>query len=320
MKTLIQNLSLCLICLLCFGLATETKAQGYRKMSLQGFLRDANGKTVPDGSQEMIFKLYTQAEGGTAQWTETQEVNVYGGVYSTHLGKLEKMDELSWGTQTYYVGVTVQGIELVPRTELTFAPYALGSPRATLADTADVEKCSGAVGDVKYSILDPDQFVKENGDCWVPLDGRTLTTADALRGQFGVRTLPNAGGLFLRGQEFDNSPDNDPDRTSASAIAELQTDDMKAHLHFANFPLSGNTAENTTEHSHGLDLISSDNNGREGDTGEGGSAQIISSTYPGGIHSHSYSPLARATGNTSNTGAGDTRPKNLNLWTYVRIN
>ncbi len=320
MKTHFQNLSFCLICLFCFGLAIETKAQqGNRKMSLQGFLRDASGKTVPDGSQEMTFKLYTQAAGGTAEWTETQQVNVFGGVYSTHLGKLEKMDELSWGTKTYYVGVTVQGIELVPRTELTFAPYALGSPRATLADTSDFERCSGAVGDVKYSILDPDQFAKENGDCWVPLDGRTLTTADALRGKFGVRTLPNAGGLFLRGQEFDNLLDHDPSRTSASAIAELQTDDVKAHLHRANLPLSGRTSENTSEHTHGLNVTELARIGDiSGTSGENGYAYPVTSTDSGGEHTHGYN--GSASGNTSNTGGGDTRPKNLNLWTYVRVN
>lgn len=318
MKTLIQNLSLCLICLLCFGLATETKAQGYRKMSLQGFLRDASGKVVPDGSQEMTFKLYTQAEGGTAQWTETQEVNVFGGVYSVHLGKLEKMDELSWGTKTYYVGVTVQGIELVPRTELTFAPYALGSPRATLADTADVEKCSGAVGDVKYSILDPDQFVKENGDCWIPLDGRALATTDALRQKFGVRTLPNAGGLFLRGQEFDNSPDHDPSRTSASAIAELEEQTVKAHNHAINLTSgTGGAASgsgNIPYYGDGGWLTKPFTAISATDRVVDGYSSVL---FTAPTHTH------RVSGNTDNNSgvsAQETRPKNLNLWTYVRIN
>jgi hypothetical protein len=63
--------------------------------------------------------------------------------------------------------------------------------------------CSGAVGDIKYSLLPPDKFKDVNGDCWVPLDGRTLSSTDALYlYQQGVTTLPNAGGTFIRTQDF----------------------------------------------------------------------------------------------------------------------
>ena len=134
-----------------------------KKISVQGFLKDANGKAVADGSQSITFKLYTVPTGGTAAWTDDQNINVYGGVYSAQLGSVTNpVDGLNWGSATYFVGVTVQGTELTPRTELTFAPYSLGSPKATnadlakralLADTAKVVKCSGAVGDVKYSII-----------------------------------------------------------------------------------------------------------------------------------------------------------------------
>ncbi len=135
-------------------------AQQAKKISLQGFLKDANGKAVADGSQTIIFKLYTQEAGGTAEWTEEQTINVFGGVYSTHLGKTVPLENLNWGAATYYVGVTVQGTELTPRTELTFAPYSLGSPKAQEV------VCSGAVGDIKHSILDPAQFAAVNGNCW----------------------------------------------------------------------------------------------------------------------------------------------------------
>ncbi|MFY7908385.1 MAG: hypothetical protein ACOVO2_02475, partial [Emticicia sp.] len=152
--------------LICFFALTEVAAQQTKKISLQGFLKDANGKAVADGQQSIIFKLYTSPTGGTAAWTDTQNINVFGGVYSTHLGSTTNpLDNLDWGRETYYVGVTVQGTELVPRTELTFAPYSLGSPKAQEV------VCSGAVGDIKHSILNPTQFKAVNGDCWVPMDG-----------------------------------------------------------------------------------------------------------------------------------------------------
>lgn len=319
MKKNIQNLSCFLFCLLlCLGLAIETKAQQDRKISLQGFLKDANGRAIPDGPQNVIFKLYTRDAGGTVEWTENQTVEVFGGVYSTQLGKFEKMDDLAWRTKTYFVGVTVQGLELVPRTELTFSPYSLGSPRATLADTAKVTKCSGAVGDVKYSMLNPTNFALANGSCWVPMDGRALATTDVLRQKYGITTLPNAGGLFLRGQEFDNSPNNDPDRTSNSVIGQLQNEVFKSHLHAANLPLTGNTSSGG-EHSHSIPAsVGSIEAPPIGGNGGDGSAQLITSTGYAGIHSHTLS--GNATGNTDNAGGNETRPKNLNLWTYIRIN
>ena len=201
-------------------MATATAfAQQSKKISVQSFLKDANGKAVADGSQSITFKLYNVATAGTAAWTDDQTINVYGGVYSSaQLGSVSvtnPLDGLNYGSSTYFVGVTVQGIELSPRTELTFVPYSLGSPKAQEVI------CSGAVGDVKYSILDPTQFAAVNGNCWVPMDSGSMA-GSKLATIIGGNTVPNAGGLFLRGQEFTGQTANhDPDRTSASTIRPL---------------------------------------------------------------------------------------------------
>ena len=213
-------------------------AQQSKKISLQGFLKDANGKAVADGQQSVTFKLYTVESGGTAAWTEDQTINVFGGVYSTYLGKSVNLDNLNWGASNYYVGVTIQGVELSPRTELTFAPYSLGSPKSQEV------VCSGAVGDVKHSILNPTEFVAVNGSCWVPMDGRALATTDRLRQITGRTSLPNGGGLFIRSQEFSNSSDYDPERSSGSAIATIQGESFSSHGHSVGLSFSGNTSSN----------------------------------------------------------------------------
>ncbi len=271
-------------------------AQQTKKISLQGFLKDGNGKAVPDGNQEIIFKLYPSETGGSVEWEETQTIDVFGGVYSTHLGSTTNpLDNLSWGIKTYFVGVTVQGSELNPRTELTFAPYSLGSPRATLADTAKIAKvadvakvvkCSGAVGDIKYSILNPTQFATVNGDCWVPMDGRSLATTDKLKQITDMATLPDGGGLFLRSQEFSNSYNHDPDRTSNTAIASMQEQDFKSHNH-------GST----------LNLV-----------------RVVPFLVGDGVPPIMINPSLDYNGTTSSTGGTETRPKNLNFWIYIRIN
>jgi hypothetical protein len=305
----------------CSSLIFRANAQQTKKISLQGFLKDANGKAVADGQQTITFKLYPSETAVTPAWTEDQNVNVFGGVYSTHLGKTVSLENLNWGANTYYVGVTVQGTELTPRTELTFAPYSLGSPKAQEV------VCSGAVGDIKHSILNPTQFAAVNGNCWVPMDGRALLAADKLRQITGMTTLPNGGGLFIRSQEFSNT-DHDPNRTSSSPIAQFQDQAMQRHQHYASLSVSGSTSSDGN-HSHSFSLPY-----RKEESGwgqQGFNAYKITDravdayngrqTDSAGSHSHSIS--GSATGNTGdNNGftSDETRSKNLNFWVYIRIN
>jgi len=295
----------------------DVSGQQAKKISLQGFLKDANGKAVADGSQDIIFKLYTQESGGTAAWTETQTLNVFGGVYSTHLGKTVTLENLNWGASTYFVGVTVQGTELTPRTELTFAPYSLGSPKAQEV------VCSGAVGDVKYSILNPTQFATVNGTCWVPMDGRSMV-GSKLAGIIGGGNVPDGGGLFIRAQETETST-NDPDRTKSSTIATVQEDDNKTHNHSysASVSVSGYTNP-AGEHTHTYtdNYFVATNKSQTGAAadriGYGAGQTLI--TGEAGSHQHYLSLSGSASGITSNTGSTETRPKNINFYVYIRIN
>ena len=306
--------TLIMLIIACF----DVSGQQTKKISLQGFLKDANGKAVQDGSQDLIFKLYKALTGGTADWTETQALNIIGGVYSTHLGKTESLENLNWGANTYYVGVTVQGIELTPRTELTFAPYSLGSPKAQEV------VCSGAVGDVKYSILNPTQFAAVNGECWVPMDGRNMA-GSKLAGIIGGISVPDGGGLFIRAQESANST-NDPERTSSSTIATLQGDDNKNHNHSlsnATVNVTGNTDAGGT-HTHTLTDSYMHYNATQGTAGlhsmylgEPKTKEIT--TNSAGSHTHSINLTGNLNGNTSNSGT-ETRPKNMNFYIYIRIN
>lgn len=292
----------------------EVSAQQTKKISLQGFLKDANGKAVADGQQSITFKLYSQETGGTAEWTEDQTINVFGGVYSTHLGKTVPLDNLSWGASTYYVGVTVQGTELTPRTELTFAPYSLGSPKAQEV------VCSGAVGDIKHSILNPTQFAAVNGNCWVPMDGRALAATDKLRQITGMTSLPNGGGLFIRSQEFANSTDYDDNRNSNSTIATIQFEDFRNHRHSATLGLNG-TAQSAGSHQHGYrdkEFSFSSSNFKAPSGGGEGNNDNYRTTDSAGDHTHSLS--GNASGYSDYTGGIETRPDNINFWVYIRIN
>lgn len=110
---------------LLFGcLAASLQAQS-AKLGIQGILKKANGNAVDDGQYSLTFKLYNTATGGTALWSETQSnVEVASGIYSATLGDVNPLNIPF--NETYYLGVTVGATsEMLPRIQLTTAPYAL---------------------------------------------------------------------------------------------------------------------------------------------------------------------------------------------------
>jgi hypothetical protein len=296
------QLKLFMMCFVLMNLLSVSLYSQSKKISMQGFLKDANGKAVADGDQSLTFKIYTTVSGGVAIWSEDQTLKVFGGVYSAQLGKNVDIATLAWDVP-YYVGVTVQGTELSPRTELTYAPYSFGTNKAQEV------VCSGAVGDVKYSILNPTQFAAVNGSCWVPLKGGSIA-GSKLATITGNPNLPDVGGLFIRSQEFPGAANQDPDRDSNSAIANFQDQAFLSHSHTGSTSTDGSHSHSFSEegvYDYNCSGTGCSSNDREYyPTTNGGT------TSTAGAHTHTLT--------INNTGGTETRPKNLNLWTYIRIN
>jgi hypothetical protein len=284
-----------------------------KKISIQGLLKDANGKAVEDGSYPITFKLYNGAASVTPLWTEVlSEVSVSGGIYTVQLGGTNSITALPWD-EPYFLGITIQGTELSPRTELTYAPYAIA------VATANTVSCSGAIGDVKYSILDPTQFADVNGSCWVPMDGRSIAGSE-LETITSMATIPDVGGLFLRSQEFSGGADQDPNRTFSSPIATLQEDDFKSHDHDGSALTA--TGSTSTGGAHTHTYSNGTQQGSETDSGTDEKYQRPNNTtgLTSSSGNHSHTVTITVAGNVSLNGGDETRPKNLNLWTYIRIN
>lgn len=264
-------------------------------ISIQGTLKSANGSSVPDGPQDVVFKLYHTPTGPTVLWEEDTIVDVIGSIYSHYLGSKTPLNVAHFSA-TVYLGVTVGNYELVPRTELSYAPYAFAVYGVI---------CSGALGDIKYSILNPTQFAMVNGDCWAPMNGGSIA-GSALETQFGINSKPDGGGLFLRAQEFSGSPNNDPERDSNTLPGTFQGDDFKEHKHTIMDP--GHT-HNFEEH---VNLF----------------AEAVSATQPLQKTVADFNivditnPTTKDVTNISinNNGGSETRPKNLNFYIYIRIN
>lgn len=287
-----KNLLLTLLVVQAISLNAQL-VQSNIRLNVQGILRTASGIAVPDGPQNVTFKLYTAASGGAAEWEEPAQVTVTSGIYSYNLGGGQTPIDPNIFANRLFLGVTVDGTELLPRAELTFSPYSI---------RAFTVACSGAVGDVKYSILNPDEFRLENGECWVPMDGRSIA-GSKLATRTGLSIIPDGGGLFIRSQEFSHSPDRDPGRTSSSQVGTIQEDDFKSHRHTITDPGHRHGYTDRFRNTKRSDDVS--------DRDVGGEILI----------SDNYETEVSTTNITINyTGGTETRPKNINLWTYIRIN
>jgi len=278
-------------------------AQAPPRISIQGQLKEATGALTPDGTYTAIFNLYDNLAGGTANWSETATIECIGGIYSHELGSVNPLVATVFG-QTQYLGVRIGATEANPRTELTYAPYTFASNTALIADEVI---CSGAVGDVKYSIYNPTKFAEVNGSCWVPMDGRNIT-GKKLATLLGASTIPDASGLFIRSHPYSNG--QDPDRTTQTQVAEFQEDAVQGHTH------TGETLwEPDHEHSvTGVWVQASGNTTTDGVGSNGG-------WYQHGGQSGTLSPVIdhEHSLNIDFTGAVETRPINMNFYIYIRV-
>lgn len=295
----ILRLSLFLSFLLAFaGQAHAQQPSG--KISIQGVLKGPNGAAVADGPYMVTFKLYDAVMGGNKVWEENATLDVVAGVYSHYLGSVTPL-QIQDFKSTLFLEVQVGTSVMTPRTELSYAPYSLS---VAAAQAAMIVKCSGAVGDVKYSILKPEDFAMENGACWVPMDGRTLATTDRLREKWGIVTLPDASGLFLRGHEFVGGADNDPDREPTDLVGEFQNEKYKDHDHSITDP--GHTHEYTFKNYFTRTADGTNDN---------------TFLEPGfTLDSKQTSNETTGIERTDYSGGSETRPKNLSFYIYIRIN
>lgn len=191
-----------LSCLFCFTLffQQEVHAQNAR-LGIQGILKKANGNAVDDGAYSLRFRLYEQAEGGMHIWEETQpDVEVVGGIYTATLGSVAPLNA-PFNT-TYYLGVSVGSTsEMLPRIQLTTAPYALALigntnqfPSSGLVQ-ADDEVIAGKLA-VGQTTLPTNQSVQVNGGILARGGAPAVNGANNNGYAFSGNSGDNDSGLF----------------------------------------------------------------------------------------------------------------------------
>jgi hypothetical protein len=174
MKTkAIMFCSICTIVFLLFlGTSSASAAIPYT-INYQGFLTDSVGASV-NGTVSITFALYTTSTGGTALWTESQNVAVSGGIYSVILGSVSPLNPLAFDVP-YWLGVRVgSDAEMTPRVQLTSVGYAFTS------DMAMDLVCNGCVNltDIGANGCTANQILKWSGTAWTCSNMSSIAETD----------------------------------------------------------------------------------------------------------------------------------------------
>jgi hypothetical protein len=96
------------------------------KVGFEGFLADANGDPLADGEHDLVFNIYSDANGATSAWTQSHpDTPVTDGLYAvTFTGPFAAgvFDGDRW------LGVAVDGGAVItPLLRITSVPFALNA-------------------------------------------------------------------------------------------------------------------------------------------------------------------------------------------------
>jgi hypothetical protein len=118
-----------ILCAAAFALCAAVDAgTSSHMLSFQGRLCGTDGKPVPDGLYKVQFAIYEDEIGGTALWSEGQNVEQIGGIFSVHLGSSTALPDSLFNGDDRWLGITVGADpEMTPRRLLTPSPMAIYS-------------------------------------------------------------------------------------------------------------------------------------------------------------------------------------------------
>ncbi len=147
----------CLLLAICVLVWSNAPAQVPRTLSYQGVLTDSLGNPKPDGTYNFTFRLYDASTGGSPLWTDTKDLYVSKGLFTTMLGDKTPFGASVAFDRHYWLGVTLEpGPELSPRMELASAAYSISALQA------DSARITGTVpdGSVTNAKIPTGQVVK----------------------------------------------------------------------------------------------------------------------------------------------------------------
>lgn len=113
-------------------------------LTQQGRILDATTGDPVSSKVQIVFNVYAKATGGTALWTEQQNITLDDGYFSAQLGSVTPIPDTLFDGTVRYLGVTVGADdEMAPREAITSVPYAMNAASADVASSAAFTSLTG---------------------------------------------------------------------------------------------------------------------------------------------------------------------------------
>jgi hypothetical protein len=130
-------------------------------LTQQGRILDTTGAPV-SSKVKIVFNVYAAAKGGTALWTEEQNITLDDGYFSAQLGSITAIPDTVFDGSVRFIGVTVGADdEMTPREPTTSVPYSLIAGSAATAGMAATAASVPYAGITGFPAACPDgQYMK----------------------------------------------------------------------------------------------------------------------------------------------------------------
>ncbi len=141
-------------------------------INYQGRITDNLGAPVPDGSYELIFKIWDAPTGGDEKWSETHSsVTVTDGLCAVLLGSVAGLPDTVFNRPDRFLSITVDGEEISPRMQLVSVPYAYNARSLQLIATDSPPPCDNSRQGSLYYDGTQNEPCYCDGTRWAQLDG-----------------------------------------------------------------------------------------------------------------------------------------------------
>ena len=151
------------------------------------------GQPIADGVYAVTFSLYDVAAGGTAKWTETKNVPVTGGLFSTALGDTAPLPQSIVNGQALWLGVNV-GADL----EATMPAFVVGGADAIESIEGELQNLMMRIRYAQVPVVSAIHGMALGGGCELAVySARRVAHMESYIGlvEVGVGLVPGAGGL-----------------------------------------------------------------------------------------------------------------------------
>ncbi|MCP4567196.1 MAG: hypothetical protein GY841_06425 [FCB group bacterium] len=153
---------------------TPIWAEVPQMINYQGQLNDDLGNPL-DTTVSMTFTIYDDSTGGNSKWAESYiTVTIINGLFSVLLGSVTSLPDSVFNQPDRWLGISVGGEEILPRTRLASVPYAYQTQSLNLPPTDSPGPCNETTRGSLYYDGSQNEPCYCDGSYWVQLDGGGL--------------------------------------------------------------------------------------------------------------------------------------------------